>query len=61
MRSSAGVPDTTKAGAVPNKNGDGINTDHVGYRESLYDELREVDEQIAAIQAPFEIITGIQI
>lgn len=61
LGSSLGVPDTTKAGSVPNKSGDGINMDHVGYKQSLYAELKMIDEQIAALQGPFEVISGVQI
>lgn len=29
----------TRAGGLPNVGGEGVNTDHVGYRKSLWDEL----------------------
>lgn len=45
-----GVP-----GSLPNASGGG-SIDHVGYRKSLYDELKEINEMIAILQGPFEIL-----
>lgn len=47
----------TKAGGLPNANGPGVGVDHVGYKDSLYRELRELNAQISAIEGPFEIET----
>lgn len=41
--------------AVPNAQGAG-SIDFVGYRKSLYDELRSIDELIAVMQGPFEVM-----
>lgn len=41
----------TKAGGKPNVSADGQSTDHVGYKDGLYRELREIESQIQAITA----------
>jgi hypothetical protein len=44
------------SGGKPNINGGGAGTvDHVGYKASLYAELRELDLQITMLQGPFEV------
>jgi len=45
---------TGTAGGLPNLEGGGdmVKVDHVGYRKSLYDELRDIDSLIASIQGP---------
>lgn len=66
------VLDSTKAGGKPNlsQTDGGTAIDHMGYKKSLYNELKMIDEAIArdgatqaAIDAgedgPFEIATGI--
>lgn len=45
-----GVP-----GSLPNASGAG-SIDHVGYRKSLYEELKNIDEAIAILQGPYEIL-----
>lgn len=47
---------TTKAGGKPNAAGTN-QVDHVGYKDSLYRELRELNEQIATAQGPVEVVT----
>lgn len=42
---------STSAGGGLNYNVDGQMVDHVGYRKSLYEELKQIDEAIAAINA----------
>jgi len=41
--------------ALPNAQGAGSH-DFVGYRKSLYDELAQIDQAIAVLQGPFEIL-----
>ena len=41
-------------GGKPSYSIDGQAVDHVAYRKSLYDELRELNQQIALAQGPFE-------
>jgi hypothetical protein len=38
--------DATKAGGKPNAGGPAGGTDHVGYKDGLYRELREIEEMI---------------
>lgn len=40
----------TKAGGKPNVSADGQSTDHVGYKDGLYRELREIESAIQMIQ-----------
>ena len=47
----------SKPGGLPNASGPGANVDHQGYKASLYAELREINQQIAAAEGPFEIET----
>ena len=54
MVSTAGVPDTTKAGANPNQSGDGINSDHQGHRRALMAELKDIQSMIADAGGPRE-------
>ena len=44
---------STKAGGKPNNDtgGEGAEIDHVGYKDGLYRELREINDLIAAIGA----------
>lgn len=44
-------------GGLPNASGPGANVDHRGYKQSLYDELKEINQRIAAAEGPFEIET----
>lgn len=41
---------TTAQGAKPNASGEGLNVDHTGYKKSLYQELKDVNELIAAAE-----------
>lgn len=54
---------TSKAGGLPNTAGAGAGTDHVGYKDGLYRELRELNQQITDARAsgggdgdPWEVI-----
>lgn len=47
----------TKAGGKPNASGPGVNVDHVGYRRSLYQELKDVEHQIRLLDGPYELET----
>ncbi|HEY3966807.1 MAG TPA: hypothetical protein VGM05_19750 [Planctomycetaceae bacterium] len=42
------------SGGKPSYTIDGQQVDHVAYRQSLYDELRELNRQITVLQGPFE-------
>ena len=42
----------TKAGGLPNASS---NVDHVGYKDGLYRELKEINQQIAVLQGPVEV------
>ena len=46
---------STKAGGKPDSRQGGI--DHMAYKRSLYEELREIRETITAAGGPFEVIT----
>jgi hypothetical protein len=46
---------STASGGKPSYSIDGQEVDHVAYRKSLYDELRELNRQIAVLQGPFEV------
>lgn len=46
---------TSAAGGLPNSTGPGTHIDHVGYRKSLYEELKMINEQIAASEGPWEV------
>lgn len=43
----------SKAGGAPNATG-GEGLDHVGYKDALYRELKEINELIAAAEGPWE-------
>lgn len=43
---------TAAAGGKPNAPG---NVDHVGYKDGLYRELREINDMLAAIGGAFEV------
>jgi len=45
---------STASGGKPSYTIDGQTVDHVAYRRSLYEELRELNRQIAILQGPFE-------
>ncbi|HEY2250715.1 MAG TPA: hypothetical protein VGH74_06625 [Planctomycetaceae bacterium] len=45
---------STANGGKPSYTIDGQQVDHVAYRKSLYDELRELNLQITILQGPFE-------
>lgn len=42
----------SKAGGLPNGAG---NVNHVGYKDGLYRELREINRQISQLQGPVEV------
>lgn len=42
---------STTAGGKPNTSGDGVNVDHVGYKDGLYRELAELDKLIVQTRA----------
>ncbi|MBS0265646.1 MAG: hypothetical protein JSS02_27185 [Planctomycetes bacterium] len=44
----------TSNGGKPSYSIDGQQVDHVGYRQSLYAELRELNHQISLFQQPHE-------
>ena len=46
---------STANGGKPSYTIDGQMVDHVSYRKSLYDELRELNCQITILQGPFEV------
>ena len=46
---------STANGGKPSYTIDGQMVDHVSYRKSLYDELRELNRQITILQGPFEV------
>lgn len=46
---------SSSAGGKPSYSIDGQAVDHVAYRKSLYDELRELNRQISILQGPFEV------
>ena len=48
---------STAAGGKPNSQAGGI--DHVGYKDGLYRELREINTLIAAAEGPFEEISEV--
>jgi hypothetical protein len=41
---------SAKAGGKPNSNGDGLSIDHVGYRESLLKEFKDLTETIGLLE-----------
>ena len=45
---------STANGGKPSYSIDGQQVDHVSYRKSLYDELRELNRQVTILQGPFE-------
>ena len=47
--------DSTKPGGKPSYSTDGQAVDHVKYKMSLYEELKSINETIAAISGPFEV------
>lgn len=51
--------DSTKAGGLPNAlgGGDMVKVDHQGYRKSLYDELKAINELIASATGPVIVET----
>jgi len=49
--------DTTKAGGAPNVNGAGSAVDHVGYKDGLYRELDKLNDLIASLEGPFEVVS----
>jgi len=48
----------TKAGGKPNVSGSGDAVDHIGYKKSLYDELKSLNELIGSLEDPWEIIVS---
>lgn len=42
---------SSRAGGLPNTSGAGAGTDHVGYKRGLYEELAELNRQIAEARA----------
>lgn len=49
----------SSAGGKPNSSGGGdmVHVDHQGYRQSLYAELREINQMLSAIEGPTIIET----
>ena len=45
---------STANGGKPSYSIDGQQVDHVAYRRSLYEELAQINQQIAILQGPFE-------
>lgn len=45
----------TKAGGLPNSSGLPVSVDHVGYKDSLYRELREINGLIAQMEGPWAL------
>lgn len=41
---------SSAAGGLPNTDGPGVNVDHVGYKDGLYRELRELDAMIRELE-----------
>lgn len=50
---------SSAAGGKPNTSGDGVNVDHVGYKDGLYRELAELDKLIANTRAIQEYADGV--
>jgi len=48
---------STSVGGLPNTSGTGDHVDHVGLRQSLYQELAEIDEMLERIAGPQESIS----
>ncbi|TWT30713.1 hypothetical protein [Blastopirellula retiformator] len=48
---------TSDVGALPNTSGPGDHIDHVGYKKSLYDELKQISDTLELIQGPAESIS----
>ena len=48
---------STSPGGLPNTSGTGDHVDHVGLRQSLYAELKEIDALLARLEGPHESIT----
>lgn len=46
---------STKAGGNPNVSSGGSDVDHVGYKNGLYKELKDINELIASAEDAFEI------
>lgn len=42
---------STRAGGKPNSDGTGVNIDHVGYKDGLYRELKELQQMIKDAEA----------
>lgn len=47
----------TTAGGLPNTSGTGDHVDHVGLRQSLYAELKELDVLLEKLSGPHESIS----
>ena len=45
---------SSASGGKPSYSIDGQEVDHVAYRRSLYEELAQLNQQIAILQGPFE-------
>lgn len=52
--------DSTKAGGNPNTSGAGINVDHVGYKRSLYEELREINQLLRQLDGAYEFTSDVR-
>ena len=50
---------STASGGKPNYTINGQSVDHIGYKRSLYDELKTIDELIVALQGPFEVVSEV--
>lgn len=52
--------DANLAGSLPNASQSGA-VDHVGFAESLYRRLKYLDEQLAALDGSFEVISEVDV
>lgn len=48
---------STSPGGLPNTSGTGDHVDHVGLRQSLYAELKQIDDLLARLEGPQESIS----
>lgn len=53
---AAMTPTSTQPGGKPNGKGEG-SLDHVGYKDGLYRELKEIDRLIMGLQGPVNVET----
>lgn len=48
----------TTAGGLPNRTGPGVNIDHQGYRQSLWNELNQLNTQLAKMNPGIVVSEG---